>query len=203
MGTGYQIYAQEYNDYIPNSRYPEASWQYKVGGTGVLGELRTEEVVHWNWTSIWNRGIYQGLKCPGDLPGRYAGTGGAADGRSFARYQTSYTMSSYDQNWSISRHDYASERLGWSRGPTDISSQSDARIQIDSATGNSTSYYLSDVDSLADPTYFNAIQFGFRHPGETVNCLYWDGHVDNRAHYSSTGEKIYQELYKIRIRDEG
>lgn len=195
IGVAYPIYAQDNEDYIPNSRYPADGWQDKLGSTGVLGESKTQQVVHWDFASLWNRNVWEMLKCPSDRPGRYFGTSGAANGMGFARWQTSYTLSSYDQNWSISRYAYSTPRKGWSRGPEMVNSLSEARIQMDSPTANSQSWYLSDPDNLADPTYFNAIEFGFRHPGNTVNNLYWDGHVDNRAHYSTTGEKLWHFLY--------
>ena len=195
IGIAYPIYAQDYDDYIPNSRYASDGWQTKLGGTGALGSLVDEKVVHWDFSSIYNRSIYKILKCPADRPGRYIGTGGAANGQIFARWQTSYHLSSYDQNWSIVRGGYTVPRRGWTLGPEYAGGPSDWRIQMDSPTGNSQAWYYNDADSIADTTLYNALQYGFRHNGDTANCLYWDGHVDNRKHFSETGEKLFQMLY--------
>jgi len=192
----YPIYAEDYNDYIPNSRYPGDGWQTKLGKTGAFGTALREQVVHWDWSSIWNRDVYPLLKCPSDRD-RYQGTGGAAAGQWFARWQTSYTLSSYDQNWSISRYGYQYVRPGWSLGPDNNKKLSEVALQMDSPTHASQSWFQSATDNLTDPTYTTVITFGFRHNSDTANVMYWDGHVQARKHFAETGERIYEHLYSV------
>lgn len=146
FGMGYEMYAQMFDDYIPNTRYPADGWQYKLGVTGVLGGSASfgstgpnvAPVIHADFTSVWSRDVPKVLRCPGDAPRVYIGTGGAAANQSFPRWAMSYTLSSYDQRWDISYSVYTRTRPGWSRGPDrNYRSLSDVALNMDSAAQNS------------------------------------------------------------------
>ena len=191
IGLGYVLYADSYDDYLPNSRYFWDGWQSKLGATDAWGTPQPVECMHYDYQSIWTRNTYAVLEDPAE-PRTIEGTGGAAEGRSFSQYHMSYTLSSYAQNWTISRYGYSWPRPGYSRGPQ--SSKFDGSFSDANINGccmiNSQSWYLNNIDAHTSKS-----AHAFRHPNQTANFLFWDGHVDSRRPKWETGENVFTWLY--------
>lgn len=194
LGYSYEYYANEFDDYIPGSRYPHDGWQDALGSIGSLGTKAREKVIHWDFTSIWNRDVYPILKCPSDSD-VYFGTGGAAQGSTFPRWASSYTLSSYDQNWSISRYAYGKPRKGWTLGYENKNlSPYEAALQMDSTAQTSQSWFLAPENATGTAGQTGGQtrkQIGYRHVGEAANVLYWDLHVKPN-HYYKDGDRVWE-----------
>lgn len=191
----FPVYAEDYNDHVPGVRYFGDGWQSKLGRTGVWDSPASIDVVHANWSTIYQDvPSYAILEDPAEEPW-YEGTSGEAAGQSFTRFHYNYTRSSYSMNWSISRHAYGYPRRCWSTGPTKPTYRgkfSEAGILADGDAGsNSFAHYQSQIDQATAKGYH-----AFRHSGNNANMLYWDGHVQSNQHFSLTGDRLYHELFE-------
>ncbi|MFW6058863.1 MAG: type II secretion system protein [Phycisphaeraceae bacterium] len=203
VGYAFDIYAQENNDYMPSTAYAWGSWQTKLPTTGALGAPKVVPTLHWSFAHLYNRNVYEVLHCPAE-PELYLATGGAPAGQTFTRFHHNYQRSSYDQNWTINRYSYGKPRQRWSLGPTEDFTPSEARFMTDAIGQSAMSFYNGKIDgeytpkgSLANPN-MTTVDYGYRHPNTTLNALYWDSHVRSHGHFSSTGERVFQELFKER-----
>ncbi len=191
IGMAYGMFADENDDYMPNSRYFWDGWQSKLGSTGAWGDPVTIKCMHYDYKSIWTRATYEILEDAAE-DAAYYGRGGAAGEGGYPLFRMSYNLSSYNQNWSISRYAYGVMRRCYSTGPTAVGfkgSVSDADLNVCGQV-NSQSWFNYHIDSFTT----NA-QHAFRHPGTTANMLYWDGHVGTVRPRWLTGKPVYTVLF--------
>lgn len=213
IGQGLQMYADGYRDYMPASTQSRVTNNYidLLGEAGVVGADST-------WTHYTSGSAYVGKKNwrifidPSEKPFEADPAFYTYGGRFFRRWESFSYGSSYQYNWSVTHYAPSTTlRKGWNKGPEasvawnvtnstsfnpmQTTTPSSAGIMMDGSAYNL--YFLSENDSYgpSSPVEYVKAMHAFRHPNQTANVLYMDGHVQSKKHYSVTGERIWRYLW--------
>ena len=208
IGLAFALYAEEYEDRIPPVGTGYAHWWHYLDRAGMLegseGEVfRSDNIPALKNISNTRHGL---MECPSEVGMRNA----AAPGVTF--YDLVLCGGSYAMNWSVSRYNYspvpgqpADEyfRIGWTEGSPEYQS-SEALIIMDCPEygfGWVMAFYDWHIDwalpNAPDPSQqFLFYSYAFRHPSETANGLYMDGHVESISAPWNRDTDIWQELWK-------
>ncbi len=193
LGSGLQMYADVFNDYIPPSTVQATGTMNLVdslGNAGVLGNKQT--YTGYNVSYSLTLTSWPILRDPAesylDEPGSLYIGAGAIAGITYTSYQWFYMRSSYSIHWTVSRYLYGTPRRAWTRGPDTIA-PGKAKLIWDN---HPYAMYMIDQDgALTNPR----IQYIYRHIGQTANVLYMDGHAEAQGHKSATGVNNWQDLW--------
>ena len=222
IGQAFHLYATDYSGQIPPVGYaygqfpfdfsapyavaPDATWgrtwYHWLGKSGYLGSMETftgSTLFHFESTR------FPSTRCPSE-PGSDAP---GMNGCTF--YDSALMAGSYIMNWSVSRYNYFPGINGSTeppkaffrniyRGP-DSGSDADSRFVIDTGDWGLSwvaPYYGPTIDAPDLGVNENCdAPYAFRHPGNTTNALYMDGHVGSETAFwlSSSSTPVYQELW--------
>jgi prepilin-type processing-associated H-X9-DG protein len=209
IGMAFFSYATDNHDYMPGIGYaavalngtPGETFIHVLGKSGYLGKMQTFRGPIFGFTQT----RFAVGKCPADN----AGT--VPDGY----WNNELFGASYIMNWSISWYNYYPGyqppaltykcwRKGFLKGPTYVAAPTyrkpkpgESKLVIDTinwGVGWVLPYFEWNFDNaFTGPT--DPKLYAFRHPGQTLNALYMDGHVQALAPYSKTQDHIWQVLY--------
>ena len=172
---GFGNYAVANKDYIPSLNWN--GWWKTLGTNGYLGPGK---VFGYNVTNWWADTRYDVMGCPGDRKMPIDTGGGVMKDCTLFDYDL--VLNSYHMNWSICQYGYYGTRKGFSSPPGVPGRNQPAQItfiwegQQITGIGWYGSYGLWDVDT---PSVANKY-YQYRHPMETQNVSFFDGHVENR-----------------------
>jgi prepilin-type N-terminal cleavage/methylation domain-containing protein/prepilin-type processing-associated H-X9-DG protein len=170
---GFATYAGENRGAFPWTAF----WGDQLGDH--LGNSEGTSAVGWPKRPV--------LKCPGES--RVLGPG-YPEPRTM--YETDWPRCSYAMNWYVDQYNYFP---AWGPARKDFPGRADnpggiaaAPLIMDAyiwSWGENLLYFHSEIDDAAfyDPRGKHA----FRHPGESANVLYLDGHAGATQHYLQTG----------------
>jgi prepilin-type N-terminal cleavage/methylation domain-containing protein/prepilin-type processing-associated H-X9-DG protein len=214
IGQGFQIYADAYRDYIPGSTQTRGgSYIDALGNADAIGPA--SQWTHYsgfstypntkNWRVFWDP-AEKPFHSPQDPNTMYTNSVVWHTRAQDLSYASSYAM-----NWTVSHYLYGKPRKGWNKGPEtshwwnvsnsnafnpmQMTTPSTAGIMADGQAYNL--YFLDEIDSYGpgSPTQYSTAMHAFRHPNETANVMYMDGHVATSKHKSQSGARIWRYLW--------
>ena len=212
IGMAFFNYATENRDYMPPVGYAASNWTDGLRGAtfyhilGKAGYLGSKERFRGAFFNI-DQTRFAVTRCPAEQPRRV-----------LHRYYDSELMAgSYVMNWSITWYHYylgyqgpdlayKCYRKGFTKGPTYKAAPTykpipahQARLVIDTTdwgAGWTLPFFNYHLDGpITNWLYSGENLYAFRHPNQTLNALYMDGHVEPHQHISKTGKALYQVLY--------
>jgi prepilin-type N-terminal cleavage/methylation domain-containing protein/prepilin-type processing-associated H-X9-DG protein len=175
---GFATYADDYNGAFPWPYY----WQDQLGD--YLGKPE-------GYTSIGPKRPI--VKCPAENRGLLSGYP-----EPMTDYELTYSRCSYAMNYYVSHSNYypsyctpavCQPRKGFPGRPDNPGGIAEAPLIMDAylwSWGEGLLFFFTEVDDPAFYYYRGA--HAFRHPGETANVLYLDGHVGSVRHFIYTGK---------------
>jgi prepilin-type N-terminal cleavage/methylation domain-containing protein/prepilin-type processing-associated H-X9-DG protein len=192
-------YATEYRDYIPpvGQTIGGTAWYVHLGRQGYCGpqQNRGPSVNNFGWVSP----RWPIFRCPGEVP-RQLPTGDPNYNNTLTtNYDNELMANSYAMNWTVSGYDYwTGYRRGFSaprrvQPPAAVTFVSDAGLY---AFGWFLPYFEWGIDGPGMP--YGWTDDGFRHPGESMNMLYMDGHAVPEKHFFVTGKRLWTEPWWYR-----
>jgi len=204
---GFQAYADGSNDYIPtainNNTGGNAfkSWQVKVGELGGWGAVYEYEGHNFPSLTTTNIKSWRLMICPSEA------TNTNSDTKETPFFELTFYRTSYALNRTFNNHKILGPsintngmtRKGFSDGPksdTLRGSMSKAPIIMDGLylDGLSMSHFFTQIDT---GSVERRRMYPYRHPNQTTNLLYWDGHVANRGNFLTTGVRLFERLYEF------
>ncbi len=182
------MYAQAEHDYIPANSTGAGNWHYHVGLGGYFGDPQNAV------SGVYNPFLgptWPILRCPSEYPFQ------ANNGWITSEYENWPMQTSYAINFAFSCYQTDVPRKGFSRRPPGCRQSSMAMIMDCPAwnVGWNPASFAWDIDS-DDPIFGLNPYYPYRHPGNSANVLYMDGHVDGAAsHALGKGPRIFWRVY--------
>ena len=187
---GFVQYAQDFRDYIPANSTGTSNFNTILGGCGYFGgpQYAGPHATDWAWA---NYPRYSVFGCPDEKGVDFTASGYGVS----TNFDNEFIRSSYSMNWSVSQYYYGTPRKGFSspRGcqPSDGTLVVDHRAAV---FGWDFVYFEWGIDG--GTITYGGWNYGFRHPNNTANMLYMDGHVNmNTKHYSESGKANFVWLW--------
>jgi prepilin-type processing-associated H-X9-DG protein len=203
-------YASDFRDCIPpvgtTYNYWEgtrgATWHQIIGKAGYYGAMENYTGTIQGFALSNTR--FRPLECPGEKGSLKPALKG------FTYYNNEHAMSSYVMHWGVSGYHYyfgymdASYpmwqyfRRGMLDGsPWENKRASEALLVMDTPDWGLTwllPYFAWDLDSPS--SYPGFYDYAFRHPGQSANGMYRDGHVASIHHFVETSKPLWEYLWK-------
>jgi prepilin-type N-terminal cleavage/methylation domain-containing protein/prepilin-type processing-associated H-X9-DG protein len=213
IGAAFYMYATDNKDYIPGHGYAAIAWtDGYLGGSfyhilGKSGYLGNKEIFRGPIFGFWQT-RFGVTRCPADF-------GPTAQGVPDGYFNNELMGGSYVMNFSVIGYAhfvgyqwqhpewaYKCWRHGFLKGPETMPAH-DAVFVIDTpdwGPGWVLTFYNYHIDGpLKGWLYAGENIYAFRHPGQTLNALYMDGHVGSLKHKSATGKDVYQLLWNAEV----
>jgi prepilin-type N-terminal cleavage/methylation domain-containing protein/prepilin-type processing-associated H-X9-DG protein len=204
IGMAFFNYATDNRDHIVPPGYAFANHNGTLGACfyhilGKAGYLGAMETFQGQQYGMWST-RFRAARCPAEYGSGQPGYKG------LTYYDAEAMAGSYSMNYSIVPHyamyigfspPHTAEcyRKGFLKGSPFVPAH-EARYIIDTpayAESSVIPIYNSNVDGSL--TNAPLVPYAYRHPGQTMNALYMDGHVQAHAHVSKTQTNIYQVLW--------
>ncbi len=205
---GLDTYAREGRDYVPTANNNNAggaantSWQCKIGDTGAIGPVVSYSGFDTAGNAIQLKS-WSPLSCPDEEKSAMQQPTSGVPAAGF--YLQTFYRTSYGLNASFNNRPYSSLyagwlRAGWSKGPQSDMIRgrfSDAPIIMDGLEldGLSMAHFINEGQIIGAPLTVARRLAPYRHPNQTANVLYWDGHAISRRAAGYTGINVYAQLY--------
>ncbi len=205
---GFDTYARDGRDYVPTAVNNNsggasfASWQCKIGDTGAIGPVTSYQGLDasGNPTTLQSWSL---LACPDEArtSAMQPEAGYPASGFYFMTfYRTSYALNASFNNRPYSSLFAGYLRAGWSKGPNSDMIRgrfSDAPIVMDGIEldGLSMAHFINEGTLTGAAVTVARRMAPYRHPNQTANVLYWDGHATAKRAAGYTGVNVYAQLY--------
>jgi prepilin-type N-terminal cleavage/methylation domain-containing protein/prepilin-type processing-associated H-X9-DG protein len=176
---GFVAYATDFRDYIPANYVGTGNFNTILGSCGYFGapQYAGPHATDWAWA---NYPRYSVFGCPDEKGVDFTGSGYGIS----TNFDNEFIRSSYTMNWSVSQYSYGVPRKGFSNPlgttPAEGTFVCDGRA---AGFGWDFVYFEWGIDGV-----FSSWEYGFRHPNNTMNMMFMDGHVQtNRKHISESG----------------
>jgi prepilin-type N-terminal cleavage/methylation domain-containing protein/prepilin-type processing-associated H-X9-DG protein len=187
---GFVQYAQDFKDYIPPNGTGMGNFNSILGGCGYFGgaQYAGPHATDWAWA---NYPRYAVFGCPDEKPVDFSGSGYGVS----TNFDNEFVRCSYGLNWSIAQYYYGTPRKGFSN-PRNVTPANGTFVMDGRALslGWDFAHFVWDVDG--GTLSYNGWNHGFRHPNNTANMLFMDGHIQtNRKHISESGEANFVWLW--------
>ena len=184
--TGLALYAQDNDEYIPANSTASGNWHYRLGPKGYLGGSAPARP---GFSSLLGN-TWPILRCPAERPLPIFGAYQSC-------YGIEYIQTSYALNWAFSYYKNTIARKGFGVSPPGCSLEKMPMV-MDCPPWNpgwsQASFAYNDVDANTFWTW--APYYPFRHPGNTANVVYMDGHVAGVKSFAmGQGTRIYYNVY--------
>ena len=201
IAIGYTAYCFDSNDYTPNSYY----WWRVIGtgkrdslisvniGDGYVGAMDAPfgpNTSNISWAADVRR--WPVFECPGE---EGVWNSEVAPGKISTMYDNDLQNNSYDINFFINNtlgYYEEAETRKFSKKPDQEGGHSNAPLVMDSQGYDHVGWFPNMRDQNFDNAQCGAWSVTylttFRHPNDTMNVVYMDGHVSAWQHFSQTGE---------------
>lgn len=183
-------YAVETNDYMPQTIY----WHDALVAANLVGAPTPwgPNVTAGSYNFVRNRA--EVFRCAAELPVQMPLGDSSYNGRATTNFDNEFMRLSYAYNWSISKYALTTPRRGFSK-PMIPTSQ--ATLVVDARLWNygwDLAYFEDSIDSPGGSVNYPWAH-AFRHPAETANVLYMDGHVVPERHFDHTGKFLFTWIW--------